>query len=166
MARGVNKVILIGNLGADPDTRYSAGGNPVCTLSLATTDSWTDKQTGQKQERTEWHRIKVFGKVAEICQEYLRKGRQIYIEGSLRTDKYTGKDGIERYTTDIIARNMQMLGGGGEGSGGGGGGGYSRAPAPQRAPGPAASQPAPGSAPQPAPSTADDGGFEDDDIPF
>jgi single-strand DNA-binding protein len=157
MARGVNKVILIGNLGADPDTRYSAGGNPVCTLSLATTDAWTDKQTGQKQERTEWHRIKVFGKLAEICQEYLRKGRQIYIEGSLRTDKYTDKQGIERYSTDIVARSMQMLGGGGEG-GGSGGGGYSRAPAPQRAPSPAA--------PQPAPSTADDGGFEDDDIPF
>ncbi len=156
MARGVNKVILIGNLGADPDTRYTGSGTPVCTLSLATSESWTDKQTGQKQERTEWHRIKVFGKLAEICQEYLRKGRQVYIEGSLRTDKYTGKDGIERYSTDIIANNMQMLGGpGGEG----GGGGYSRGPAPARAPGPRPSTPPPSRGPA-------DAGLEDDDIPF
>lgn len=157
MARGINKVILIGNLGADPDTRYTGSGTPICTLSLATSESWTDKQTGQKQERTEWHRVKVFGKLAEICQEYLKKGRQVYIEGSLRTDKYTGKDGIERYSTDIIANNMQMLGGpGGEG---GGGGGYSRGPAPARAPSPRPS------APQ-QPQGPVDAGFEDDDIPF
>src|SRR5699024_8245303 len=156
MARGVNKVILIGNLGADPDTRYTGSGTPVCTLSLATSESWMDKASGQRQERTEWHRVKVFGKLAEICQEYLRKGRQVYIEGSIRTDKYTGKDGIERYATDIIANNMQMLGGpGGEG----GGGGYSRAPAPQSAPSP---RPA---APQP-PQGPSDAGFEEDDIPF
>ncbi len=156
MARGVNKVILIGNLGADPDTRYTGSGTPVCTLSLATSESWMDKASGQRQERTEWHRVKVFGKLAEICQEYLRKGRQVYIEGSIRTDKYTGKDGIERYATDIIANNMQMLGGpGGEG----GGGGYSRAPAPQSAPGP---RPA---APQ-QPQGPSDAGFEEDDIPF
>ena len=142
MARGINKVILIGNLGADPDTRYTGSGTPICTLSLATSESWTDKQTGQKQERTEWHRVKVFGKLAEICQEYLRKGRQVYIEGSIRTDKYTGKDGIERFSTDIIANNMQMLGGGEGGK---------RAPAPS----PQAS----------APESAG-GGFEDDDIPF
>ncbi len=159
MARGVNKVILIGNLGADPDTRYTGSGTPICTLSVATTESWMDKQSGQRQERTEWHRVKVFGKLAEICQEYLRKGRQVYIEGSLRTDKYTGKDGIERYSTDIIANNMQMLGGPGEG--GGGGGGYSRGPAPARAPAPARGA----SAPQPSPGPAD-AGFEDDDIPF
>lgn len=167
MARGVNKVILIGNLGADPDTRYTGSGTPVCTLSLATSESWMDKQSGQRQERTEWHRVKVFGKLAEICQEYLRKGRQVYIEGSLRTDKYTGKDGIERYSTDIIANNMQMLGGpGGEGGGyggGGGGGGYSRGPAPARAPAPQRG-PAP-AAPQPQPGPPD-AGFEDDDIPF
>ncbi len=164
MARGVNKVILIGNLGADPDTRYTGSGTPVCTLSLATSESWMDKQSGQRQERTEWHRVKVFGKLAEICQEYLRKGRQVYIEGSLRTDKYTGKDGIERYSTDIIANNMQMLGGpGGEGGGYGGGGGYSRGPAPARAPAPQRG-PAP-AAPQPQPGPPD-AGFEDDDIPF
>ncbi|HET7269130.1 MAG TPA: single-stranded DNA-binding protein [Oleiagrimonas sp.] len=158
MARGINKVILIGNLGADPDVRYSASGSAVCTLSVATSESWTDKQSGQKQERTEWHRVKVFGKLAEICQEYLRKGRQVYIEGSLRTDKYTGKDGVERYSTDIVARNMQMLGG--QEGGGGGGGGYSRSQAPAR--GPAPQQAAPAQARQgPA-----DGGFEDDDIPF
>src|SRR5690625_6130081 len=86
MARGVNKVILIGNLGADPDTRYTGSGTPICTLSVATTEAWMDKQSGQRQERTEWHRVKVFGKLAEICQEYLRKGRQVYIEGSLRTE--------------------------------------------------------------------------------
>lgn len=154
MARGVNKVTLIGNLGADPDTRYSASGNAVCTLSLATTESWKDKQTGDKQERTEWHRIKVFGKLAEICQEYLRKGRQVYIEGSLRRDKYTDKEGIERYATDIIARDMQMLGGGG--SGGNDGGGFGGAPAPRSAPAPAA---------PPAQAPAD-GGMADDDIPF
>ncbi len=154
MARGVNKVTLIGNLGADPDTRYSASGSAVCTLSVATTDSWMDKQTGQRQERTEWHRVKVFGKLAEICQEYLRKGRQVYIEGSLRTSKYTGKDGIERYSTDIVARDMQMLGGPG---GGEGGGPPPRSAAPARAPGQAPSAPGPG---------PDDAGFEDDDIPF
>lgn len=160
MARGINKVILIGNLGADPDTRYTGSGTPVCTLSVATSESWMDKQSGQRQERTEWHRVKVFGKLAEICQEYLRKGRQVYIEGSLRTDKYTGKDGIERYSTDIIANNMQMLGGpGGEGGGGGGRApAQSRAPAPSRGPAPAAPQ----SSPDPAPGA----GFEDDDIPF
>lgn len=149
-SKGVNKCILIGNLGADPDTRYTNSGTPICTLSLATSESWTDRQSGQKQERTEWHRVKVFGKLAEICQEYLRKGRQVYIEGSLRTDKYTGKDGIERYSTDIIANNMQMLGGpGGEGN-------HGRAPAPQSAPAPSPRT----SAPEPA-----GGGFEDD-IPF
>lgn len=153
MARGVNKVTLIGNLGADPDTRYSASGSAVCTLSVATTDSWMDKQTGQRQERTEWHRVKVFGKLAEICQEYLRKGRQVYIEGSLRTSKYTGKDGVERYSTDIVARDMQMLGGPG---GNEGGGPPPRSSAPARAPaGQAPSGPGP-----------DDAGFEDDDIPF
>ncbi|HET8554589.1 MAG TPA: single-stranded DNA-binding protein [Rhodanobacteraceae bacterium] len=156
MARGINKVILIGNLGADPDTRYTGSGKPICTLSVATTDSWMDKQTGQKQERTEWHRVKAFGKLAEICQEYLKKGRQVYIEGSLRYDKYTGKDGIERYTSDIVADNMQMLGGpGGEG----GGGGYSRGPAPARAPSPQQSAPQHSQGPV-------DAGFEDDDIPF
>lgn len=126
MARGVNKVILVGNLGKDPDTRYTANNMAICTFSIATSESWKDKQTGESQERTEWHRVKIFGKLAEIAGEYLRKGKQVYIEGSLRTDKYTDKDGIERYTTDVVADVMQMLGGR-EGEGGGGSGGGERA---------------------------------------
>ena len=118
MARGINKVILVGNLGADPEVRYGQSGSAVTTINVATSEQWTDKQ-GQKQERTEWHRVKFFGRLAEIAGEYLKKGRQVYIEGSLRTDKYTGKDGIERYSTDIIANEMQMLGGPGSGEGGG-----------------------------------------------
>ncbi|MCK9489001.1 MAG: single-stranded DNA-binding protein [Xanthomonadales bacterium] len=120
MARGINKVILVGNLGSDPEVRYAPSGTAVATISVATSEQWTDKQSGQKQERTEWHRVKFFGRLAEIAGEYLRKGRQVYIEGSLRTDKYTDKQGIERYSTDVIANEMQMLGGMGEGGGGGG----------------------------------------------
>ncbi|HEX5961398.1 MAG TPA: single-stranded DNA-binding protein [Rhodanobacteraceae bacterium] len=161
MARGVNKVILIGNLGADPETRYSASGTAMCTIRIATTDSWKDKQTGERQEKTEWHRIKFFGRLAEIAGEYLKKGRQVYIEGSLRTDKYTDKEGIERYTTDIIANEMQMLGGQGEGGGRGEGGDY-RQRAPQGRP---AGAPAGGQR-QSAPPSTQDAGFEDDDIPF
>ncbi|MDZ3822973.1 MAG: single-stranded DNA-binding protein, partial [Pseudoxanthomonas sp.] len=119
MARGINKVILVGNLGNDPEVRYTPSGAAITTISVATSEQWTDKQSGQKQERTEWHRVKFFGRLAEIAAEYLRKGRQVYIEGSLRTDKYTDKQGVERYTTDIIANEMQMLGGMGEGGGGG-----------------------------------------------
>src|SRR5690625_4454536 len=115
-SRGVNRVTLIGNLGKDPETRFTPSGSAVCNFSLATSESWNDKQTGQKMEATEWHRIATFGKLAEICGEYLRKGQQVYIDGKLKTSKYTGKDGIERYSTDIIANNMQMLGGG-EGGG-------------------------------------------------
>ncbi|HET9047999.1 MAG TPA: single-stranded DNA-binding protein [Chiayiivirga sp.] len=118
MARGINKVILVGNLGADPETRYSTAGAAIVTIRIATSDSWRDKQTGEQQERTEWHRVKFFGRLAEIAGEYLRKGSQVYIEGALRTDKYTGQDGVERYTTDIIANEMQMLGGRGGGEGG------------------------------------------------
>ena len=123
MARGINKVIIVGNLGADPETRYTGGGTAITSLRIATSEQWTDKQSGEKQERTELHRVKLFGRLAEIAGEYLKKGRQVYIEGSLRTDKYTDKDGIERYSTDIIANEMQMLGGG-EGGGMGGGGGF------------------------------------------
>src|SRR5690349_3380145 len=112
MARGINKVIIVGNLGADPELRYTGGGTAVCSLSVATSEQWKDKQSGEKQERTEWHRVKLFGKLAEIAGEYLKKGRQVYIEGSLRTDKYTDKNGVERYSTDVIASDMQMLGGG------------------------------------------------------
>lgn len=114
MARGINKVIIVGTLGADPETRYTAAGSAITSMRLATNESWTDKQTGQKQERTEWHRIKMFGRLAEIAAEYLKKGKQVYIEGSLRTDKYTDKDGIERYSTDVIANELQMLGGAGD----------------------------------------------------
>lgn len=111
MSRGINKVILVATLGADPDVRYTQGGNAITSIRVATNESWTDKQSGEKQERTEWHRVKFFGKLAEIAGEYLRKGSQVYIEGSLRTEKYTDKDGIERFSTDIIGNEMQMLGG-------------------------------------------------------
>lgn len=110
MARGINKVILVGTVGKDPEVRYSQAGSANVTLSLATNESWKDKN-GEKQERTEWHRLKFFGKLAEIAGEYVKKGQQLYVEGSLRTDKYTDKQGIERYTTDIIVNEMQMLGG-------------------------------------------------------
>lgn len=110
MARGVNKVIIVGNLGNDPEVRYSTSGSAIVTLSVATTEEWKDKD-GEKQSRTEWHRCKAFGKLAEICGEHLKKGRQVYIEGSLRTEKYTDKNGVEKYATDIIFNEMQMLGG-------------------------------------------------------
>jgi single-strand DNA-binding protein len=126
MARGINKVIIVGNLGADPETRYTGSGTAITSLRIATSEAWTDKQSGEKQERTEWHRVKLFGKLAEIAGEYLKKGRQVYIEGSLRTDKYTDKDGVERYSTDIIGNEMQMLGGQGGGEGGGFAGGQSQ----------------------------------------
>ncbi len=124
MARGINKVIIVGNLGADPETRYTTSGGAICNLRIATSEQWKDKQTGENQERTEWHRVVLFGKLGEIAGEYLKKGRQVYIEGSLRTNKYTDKEGIERYSTDIVANEMQMLGGGAGSSEGGGGGGY------------------------------------------
>src|SRR6478735_12460220 len=126
MARGINKVILVGNLGDDPETKYTQGGMAVTTIRLATTSVRKDKD-GQTQERTEWHRVKFFGKLGEIAGEYLRKGSQCYVEGSIRYDKFTGQDGVEKYFTDIVADEMQMLGGRGEGGGGGGGGGGRRA---------------------------------------
>ena len=118
MARGVNKVILLGNLGADPETRYTASGSAVTNIRLATTDTWRDKQSGERQERTEWHRVVFFGRLAEVAAEYLRKGSQCYIEGQIRTNKWQGQDGQDRYSTEIIASEMQMLG-----SRGGGGAG-------------------------------------------
>jgi len=117
MARGVNKVILIGNVGGDPETRFMPNGNAVTNITLATTDSWKDKQTGQQQERTEWHRVVLFGKVAEIAGEYLRKGSQCYIEGRLQTREWE-KDGVKRYTTEVVVDmggTMQLLGGKQEG---------------------------------------------------
>jgi len=175
MARGVNKVILIGNLGADPETRYTGSGTAITSLRLATSESWTDKSSGEKQERTEWHRVKLFGRLAEIAGEYLKKGRQVYIEGSLRTDKYTDKDGVERFSTDIVANEMQMIGGnagegggggGGFGGGGGGGGARSGGGAPR---GPARSGGASGGddrAPQRGNPPPSNDNFDDDDIPF
>ena len=112
MARGINKVILVGHLGQDPDTKYTQSGTTVTRISLATTASHKDKE-GNVQERTDWHRVRFFGKLAEIAKEYLCKGSQVYIEGEIRYDKYTDKDGIEKYTTDIVANEMQMLGGNG-----------------------------------------------------
>jgi single-strand DNA-binding protein len=130
MARGVNKVILIGHLGADPETRAMPSGMQVANLRLATTESWKDKTSGEQQERTEWHSVALFGRLGEIAAEYLRKGSQVYIEGRLRTRKWQDKEGRDRYTTEIVGSEMQMLGGrGGAGGGGGGsGGGYSEAP--------------------------------------
>ena len=115
-SRGVNKVILIGNLGADPEARYTAGGTAVTNIRLATSDSWRDKQTGDMQERTEWHRVVFFARLAEIAGEYLRKGSKVYVEGRLQTRKWQGQDGQDRYTTEIVGNEMQMLdsrGGGG-----------------------------------------------------
>ena len=178
----VNKVILIGNLGRDPEVRYTPNGSAVCNVSIATTRNWKAKDSGERQEETEWHRVVFFDRLAEIAGEYLKKGRPVYVEGRLRTRKWTDKDGIEKYTTEIYAEQMQLLGGregGGGGSGGGAGGdegyggGYGepesrgepraeaaprRTAPPPRAPAAAAQRPAPKS------ST----GFDDmdDDIPF
>ena len=131
MARGINKVILIGHLGADPETRAMPSGMTVANMRLATTESWKDKQSGEQQERTEWHNVALFGRLGEIAAEYLRKGSQVYIEGRLRTRKWQDKEGRDRYTTEIVANEMQMLGGrggaSGVGVGGGGGGGSSEA---------------------------------------
>ena len=122
MARGINKVILIGNLGADPETRYMPSGSAVTNIRIATSESWKDKTSGEQQERTEWHNVAMFGRLAEIAAEYLRKGSQVYIEGRIRTRKWQDKtDGKDRYTTEVIANEMQMLGsrGGGAGMGAG-----------------------------------------------
>ncbi|MEY4932267.1 MAG: hypothetical protein RLZZ403_587 [Pseudomonadota bacterium] len=124
MARGINKVILVGNLGADPETRYMPSGKAVTNIRIATSENWTDKQSGDKQERTEWHSVVLFDKLGEIAAEYLRKGSQVYIEGSLRTRKWQDKQsGADRYSTEIVARDMQMLGGRTGGGGGGQSGG-------------------------------------------
>jgi single-strand DNA-binding protein len=120
MARGINKVILVGNLGADPETRAMPSGTTVANLRIATSESWRDKQSGEQQERTEWHRVVLFGRLGEIAAEYLKKGSQVYIEGSLRTRKWQDKQGTERYSTEIVGNDMQMLGGRGGGGGGGG----------------------------------------------
>ncbi len=120
MARGINKVIIVGNLGGDPETRYMPSGSAVTNLTVATNESWKDKQTGEQKDRTEWHKVAMFNRLAEIAAEYLRKGSQVYIEGKLRTRKWQDKSGQDRWTTEIVADEMQMLGGRG-GAGGGGG---------------------------------------------
>lgn len=145
MGRGVNKVIIVGNLGSDPDTRYMPSGSAVTNLSIATSESWKDKQSGEQKERTEWHKIAMFGRLAEIAAEYLRKGSQVYIEGKLRTRKWQDKDGKDRWTTEIVADEMQMLG------------------ARSGAGAPAMNESQGSSAPPPAAASADE--FEDD-IPF
>jgi single-strand DNA-binding protein len=152
-SRGINKVILVGNLGADPETKYMPSGDCVVNFPLATSESWNDKQTNEKVEKTEWHRVVMFRRLAEVAAEYLRKGSQVYIEGKLRTRKWQDKNGVDRYTTEIEAREMQMLGSrGGAGGAGMGSGGDSMGGQRSRA----ASQ---------AGAPADDGGWEDD-IPF
>ena len=155
MARGINKVILVGNLGADPETRYMPSGGAVTNLSVATSESWKDKQTGEQKDRTEWHKVAMFNRLAEIAAEYLRKGSQVYIEGKIRTRKWQDKDGNDRWTTEIIADEMQMLGGRG-GAGGGGGGSYGGGGGGSRG---GSNAPSGGQTPPPA----DD---FDDDIPF
>ncbi|RTZ71622.1 MAG: single-stranded DNA-binding protein [Gammaproteobacteria bacterium] len=155
-SRGINKVILIGNLGKDPETRYMPSGGAVTNITVATSETWKDKNTGEQQERTEWHRVVFFNRLAEIAGEYLKKGSKVYIEGSLRTRKWQGQDGQDRYTTEIIANEMQML----DSRGGGGDAPFARQQQP--------STQQPSSAQQSSQGTAapvDNGGFEDD-IPF
>jgi len=165
----VNKVILIGNLGRDPEVRYTPNGAAVCNISLATTRNWKSRESGEKQEETEWHRVVFYDRLAEIAGEYLKKGRPVYVEGRLKTRKWQDKDGVEKFTTEIIAETMQLLGGregfGGGDEEGGGGGGYRREPSEGRS-APAARAPAP--AQRQAPAAKSSTGFDDmdDDIPF
>lgn len=173
----VNKVTLIGNLGRDPEVRYTPNGAAVCNVSIATTRNWKDKNSGDKVEETEWHRVVFYDRLAEIAGEYLKKGRSVYVEGRLKTRKWQDKDGKDNYTTEIVAEQMQLLGGReGGGMGGGGGGGYGghqgggddfsqEAPAPASRP---AARPAAAQRPAPAPAPKSATGFDDmdDDIPF
>ena len=167
--RGVNKVILIGNVGSDPELRYTTNGSGVANFSVATNESWTDKNTNERQERTEWHRIVAWGRLAEICNQYLRKGSKVYIEGALQTSSWDGQDGQKKYKTEIVAREMQMLDSREDAGGGGGGYGQQQpAAAPSGPPQGGASQ---GGAPQ---SNGPQGGAPepppfndpDDDLPF
>ena len=168
----VNKVILIGNLGRDPEVRYAPSGAAICNVAIATSRNWKDKTSGERQEETEWHRVVFYDRLAEIAGEYLKKGRPVYVEGRLKTRKWTDKDGVEKYTTEIVADQMQLLGGregagGGAGAGGADEGGYANEGAPPRpAARPAAAAARPAAAPRPAPKSST--GFDgmDDDIPF
>ncbi len=166
MARGINKVILIGHLGADPETRAMPSGSSVANLRIATTESWRDKQSGEQQERTEWHRVALFGRLAEIAAEYLRKGSQVYIEGSLRTRKWQDKQGNERYSTEIIGNEMQMLGGRGGGGGSSSGGGGGPGPGPGSGGGASSEARESSEFPQSSGGGSGEGTDFDDDIPF
>lgn len=160
MARGINKAILIGNLGNDPDTRYTQGGSAITNISLATTSSWRDKDTGDTQERTEWHRVVFFGRLAEIASEYLRKGSRVYIEGRMQTRKWQDQSGNDRYTTEVVANEMQMLdsrSGAGDSPG---------RPAASTGPAPVPAQPPAAGPDRPAGGGDADNNFADDDIPF
>jgi single-strand DNA-binding protein len=161
----VNKVIIVGNLGKDPEVRYMPSGGAICTVSIATSRQWKDKTSGERQEETEWHRVTFFERMAEIAGEYLKKGKSVYVEGRLKTRKYTDKDGVEKYSTDIIATDMQLLGSREGGGMGGDDGGGDSAPAPRARP--AAAAPA-RSAPAAKPAAKSSTGFDDmdDDIPF
>jgi single-strand DNA-binding protein len=152
MARGINKVILVGNLGKDPEIRYTASGAAIANITIATSESWRDKQSGEKQEKTEWHRVVFFSRLAEIVGEYLKKGSQVYVEGRLQTRKWQDKSGQDRYTTEIVANEMQMLGSRGDGGGQAPQNTGFRKPAETTA------------APVQAPAVEED--FQDDDIPF
>ncbi|MBS1169262.1 MAG: ssb [Burkholderiaceae bacterium] len=158
----INKVIIVGNLGRDPETRYTTGGDAIANIAIATSDRWKDKATGEQKEATEWHRVTFFGKLAEIAGQYLKKGSQVYVEGRLRTRKYTDKDGIERYATEIIADTMQMLGGR-QGAGEPMDEGYSRPPVRQNT---GAASGAGGSGGRPAQRPSSNLSDIDDDIPF
>ncbi|MBT3673256.1 MAG: single-stranded DNA-binding protein [Porticoccaceae bacterium] len=163
MARGVNKVIIVGNCGQDPETRFLPSGGAVTNLSIATSESWKDKTSGEPQERTEWHRVVFFNRLAEIAGEYVKKGSKLYVEGSLRTRKWQGQDGQDRYTTEIVASEMQMLDSRGSPGGSGGSGGYD---SPQGSTGQGS---APKSSNQQAPNQQapqQQSGPFDDDIPF
>lgn len=159
MARGVNKVILIGNLGSDPEVRYTPDGVPVANFSLATTESWNDRNTGERQERTEWHRLVLWRRQAEVAQQYLKKGSKIYIEGKLQTRSWDDQSGQKRYTTEIVVFDMQMLDSRGEGGGGSGGSGGGGRDAGYNAGGQNAGPAAQSDAPPPP-------GGDDDDLPF
>jgi single-strand DNA-binding protein len=173
MARGVNKVILVGNLGKDPEVRYTPSGSAVANVAIATSDQWKDKQTGEQQERTEWHRVVFFNRLAEVVGEYVKKGQQIYVEGRIQTRKWQDQSGQDRWSTEIVANEMQMLGGRG-GGGAGAGSGFDQGmdqSAPQQRPAPSA-PPAQGQGGgqqnAPANAPAQGGAYDDfdDDIPF
>jgi len=169
MARGVNKVILIGNIGGDPETRYMPSGGAVTNVTVATSETWKDKTTGQPQDRTEWHRVVFFNKLAEIAGEYLRKGSKVFIEGSLRTRKWQDQAGNDKYTTEIVASDMQMLDSkGGQGQGGGNYDESAPAAAPRQNRPPQRQNPNAGAAPAPMNEAPPAGNFDDfdDDIPF